>query len=54
VTVEGAVTVKVAVLVSVGRHPASARPRRADADARAVELALGLPGATLSLTRCRR
>ncbi|HLB81357.1 MAG TPA: electron transfer flavoprotein subunit beta [Dongiaceae bacterium] len=32
----------VAVLVSVGRHPASGRPRRADLDARAIELALGL------------
>jgi electron transfer flavoprotein beta subunit len=32
--------VQVAVLVSVGRHPASGRPRRADRDARAVELAL--------------
>src|SRR5689334_1636297 len=28
------------VLVSIGRHPASGRPRRADRDARAVELAL--------------
>lgn len=28
------------VLVSIGRHPASGRARRADADARAVELAL--------------
>ncbi|MEX1205848.1 MAG: electron transfer flavoprotein subunit beta [Dongiaceae bacterium] len=33
----------VAVLVSVGRHPASGRPRRADLDARAIELALALP-----------
>ena len=32
----------VAVLVSLGRHPASGRPRRADLDARAVELALAL------------
>jgi electron transfer flavoprotein beta subunit len=30
------------VLVSVGRHPASGRARRADLDARAVELALSL------------
>ncbi len=29
-----------AVLVSIGRHPVSGRPRRADLDARAVELAL--------------
>jgi electron transfer flavoprotein beta subunit len=32
----------VAVLVSVGRHPASGRARRADRDARALELALRL------------
>lgn len=32
----------VAVLVSVGRHPVSGRPQRADADARALELALRL------------
>jgi electron transfer flavoprotein beta subunit len=31
----------VAVLLSVGRHPASGRPRRAERDARALELALG-------------
>ncbi|MFO1350541.1 MAG: electron transfer flavoprotein subunit beta [Gammaproteobacteria bacterium] len=35
---------EIAVLVSVGRHPASLRPRRADLDARAVELALRLGG----------
>jgi len=34
----------VAVLVSVGRHPLTARARRADQDARAVEMALGLAG----------
>lgn len=33
-------TPRVAVLVSAGRHPASGRPRRAECDARAVELAL--------------
>jgi len=33
---------EIAVLLSVGRHPASARGRRADLDARALELALGL------------
>jgi electron transfer flavoprotein beta subunit len=32
----------VAVLLSIGRHPASGRARRADLDARALELALGL------------
>jgi electron transfer flavoprotein alpha/beta subunit len=32
----------VAVLLSVGRHPASGRSRRADLDARALELALRL------------
>jgi electron transfer flavoprotein beta subunit len=31
---------EIAVLVSVGRNPTSARPRRADRDARALELAL--------------
>jgi len=36
------VVLDVAVLVSVGRHPASGRSRRADLDARAVELALAL------------
>ncbi len=36
---------EVAVLVSLGRHPASGCGRRADADARALELALGLAGA---------
>ena len=39
--------VKVAVLLSVGRHPASGRARRAPLDARALELALGLPGAEI-------
>lgn len=33
---------KIAVLVSVGQHPLSRRERRADQDARAVELALSL------------
>lgn len=41
--------VDVAVLVSVGRHPVSGRARRADADARAVELALGIAGAQVRL-----
>jgi len=31
----------VAVLLSIGRHPASGRARRADRDARALEMALG-------------
>lgn len=35
--------VDVAILVSVGRHPASGRARRAPSDARALELAFGLP-----------
>ena len=42
-------TLSVAVLVSEGRHPTSGRPRRADCDARAVELALRLPEASISL-----
>lgn len=33
---------KIAALVSVGQHPLSRRERRADQDARAVELALSL------------
>jgi electron transfer flavoprotein beta subunit len=33
---------RVAVLVSIGRHPQSGRPRLADLDARALELALNL------------
>jgi N,N-dimethylglycine/sarcosine catabolism electron transfer flavoprotein subunit beta len=39
--------VKVAVLLSVGRHPASGRARRSPLDARALELALSLPGAEI-------
>jgi hypothetical protein len=39
----------VAVLVSVGRHPLTARTRRADQDARAVEMALSLSGAAVRL-----
>lgn len=35
------------VLVSCGRHPVSGRPRRADLDARALELALTLPDARI-------
>jgi len=34
--------VKVAALVSVGRHPVTGRPRRAEYDARAVEIGLSL------------
>ncbi|WP_234259351.1 electron transfer flavoprotein subunit beta [Halomonas sp. MCCC 1A11062] len=40
---------EVAVLVSVGRHPVTGRARRADQDARGVELALSLAGARISL-----
>lgn len=39
----------VTVLVSVGRHPLTARARRADQDARAVEMALTLESASVSL-----
>lgn len=39
----------VAVLVSVGRHPLTERARRADQDARAVEMALSLQSAHASL-----
>lgn len=40
--VAGQERVKVAALVSVGRHPVTGRPRRADYDARAVEVGLSL------------
>ena len=40
-------TLSVAVLVSEGAHPLSGRARRADADARALELALRMPGTEL-------
>lgn len=39
----------VSVLVSIGRHPLTARTRRADQDARAVEMALSLDNAAVSL-----
>lgn len=39
----------VAVLVTVGRHPVTARARRADQDARAVEMALSLNDAAVRL-----
>ncbi|WP_111414930.1 electron transfer flavoprotein subunit beta [Billgrantia lactosivorans] len=40
---------EVAVLVSVGRHPVTGRARRADQDARGVELALTLDEARVTL-----
>lgn len=40
-------SIKVAVLVSAGAHPLSGRPRRADQDARAVEMGLALAGERL-------
>jgi electron transfer flavoprotein beta subunit len=42
-------SVNVVSLVSVGRHPQSGRSRRADQDARAVELGLKLAGKKLTL-----
>jgi electron transfer flavoprotein beta subunit len=39
--------IKVAVLLSIGRHPSSGRARRAPLDARALELALRLPDADI-------
>ncbi|HAQ85137.1 MAG TPA: electron transfer flavoprotein subunit beta, partial [Pseudomonas sp.] len=39
----------VITLVSVGAHPTSGRPRRAEQDARAVELGLRLVGDQLQL-----
>lgn len=45
--------VEVTVLVSVGRHPLTGRARRADQDARGLEMALGLverlPGSRINL-----
>lgn len=35
--------IRVSVLLSVGQHPVTGRPRRADQDARALELAMQLP-----------
>jgi N,N-dimethylglycine/sarcosine catabolism electron transfer flavoprotein subunit beta len=41
-------TIDIAVLLSIGRHPVSGRPRRADGDARALEMAMRLgPGTRL-------
>ncbi len=41
--------IEVAAMVSVGRHPASGRPRRAPLDARAVEMGLRLQGPGLQV-----
>ena len=40
---------RIVVLLSAGSHPASGRPCRADQDARALQLALGLGGAVIGL-----
>lgn len=46
-------TPRIAVLVSVGRHPLTGRPRRAEQDARAVEAALSLARAdAVTLIHC--
>ncbi|WP_136249230.1 electron transfer flavoprotein subunit beta [Halomonas borealis] len=42
-------SLEITVLVSVGRHPITGRARRADQDARAVELARGVSGAEVRL-----
>jgi electron transfer flavoprotein beta subunit len=42
-------TLNVISLVSVGAHPLSGRPRRAEQDARAVELGLRLAGERLQV-----
>lgn len=44
-----AAALKVVALVSIGSHPTSGRPRRAEQDARAVELGLRLAGQTLEV-----
>lgn len=45
---------KLTVLVSVGRHPLTARSRRADQDARALELALSMDGARTTVLHAGR
>ncbi|MDN3524213.1 electron transfer flavoprotein subunit beta [Halomonas sabkhae] len=45
---------EVTVLVSVGRHPVTGRARRADQDARGVELAKSLPNAEIGLLHAGR
>ncbi|KGE77393.1 electron transfer flavoprotein subunit beta [Halomonas salina] len=42
-------SLEITVLVSVGRHPVTGRARRADQDARAVELARGVADASVQL-----
>ncbi|MBS3803541.1 MAG: electron transfer flavoprotein subunit beta [Oleiphilaceae bacterium] len=42
-------SLSIAVLVSVGRHPLTGRPRRADQDARALEMAFSVAGAAPAL-----
>lgn len=46
---EMAMTTNVISLVSIGAHPTSGRPRRAEQDARAVELGLQLAGDNLQV-----
>ena len=42
-------TIATVALVSIGIHPASGRPRRAEQDARAVELGLQMAGDKLQV-----
>lgn len=42
-----AATCKVAALLSIGQHPVTGRARRADQDAKSLEMALSLPGIQL-------
>ncbi|WP_404362987.1 electron transfer flavoprotein subunit beta [Marinobacter sp.] len=48
-TPESENSLSIAVLVSVGCHPLTGRPRRADQDARALEMAFSVEGATPAL-----
>ena len=41
--------VNITVLVSVGEHPLSKRPRRAEQDARALEIGLNVPDTNLQV-----
>lgn len=48
-TPESESSLSIAVLVSIGRHPSTGRPRRADQDARALEMAFSVKGAAPAL-----
>jgi len=45
----GEENVNITILASIGEHPLSKRPRRAEQDARAIEIGLNLPGTQLQV-----